>query len=94
MTTCSEKATRFAALPFQLVEDLDTRERITLGEGVHELFDGRLRSETKEVAHEARIDDRVGRCQDLVQQRLGVAHAACGQASDEPQSMGIRDPTL
>ena len=79
-----------AALPFQLVEDLDAREGVTFGERVHESLDGGLRGETQEVAHEARIDDRVGGGQHLVQQRLGVAHATCGEAGDEVE--GVGDP--
>ncbi len=82
------------ALPFQLVEHRDARERIALGERVHEALDGRLRGQAQQVAHQAGIDDRIGRGEDLVEQRFGVAHAARGEPRDELQGVGVGDAAL
>ena len=64
------------------------------GERIDESLDGVLRGEAQQVAHAVGIDDRIGRGQHLVEQRLGIAHAAGGEARDELQGVGVGDPSL
>ncbi len=63
-------------LALQLVEHIDAGERIPTRERIDEPLDGVLRGETQQVPDPIRVDDLIGGRQDLVEQRLGVAHPA------------------
>ena len=74
----------------EAVQERDARGRVARrqrgGEAVHEVRVG----EAQEVTHGIRLDHAGRRREQLVKDRLGVAHAAGGQAGDHRD--GLRAP--
>ena len=80
---------RVAAALLESVEDLDARGGVAGQQRLDESVDGRGVGETEQVA-DGGLGDDVGRHrQQLVEDRLGVAHAAGGEAGDERERAGL-----
>ncbi len=84
-----QQRARVAAALFESVEDLDARGGVAGQQRLDESLDGRGVRETEQVAN-GRLGHDIGRHREqLVEDRLGVAHPASGQTRDEREGFGL-----
>ena len=92
------KGDEVAAVALELVEQADAVQRVAAGEGGHEAVDALHLGQAEQVAHRVGIDLLDAARDDLVEHRLGVAHAAGGALGDQVErvvgdrsALGLRD---
>ena len=78
----------------EVVEDPHARRHVPADQRVDEPADRLGIGEPEQAADAGLVDRAVAGGQELVEHRLGVAHAARGEPRDEPDGLGLGRPTV